>query len=89
MGIFDKVKTMFGNGNVDKLKDQAATVKGQVDGLVDQYGEKLPDSVRNGYSAVSDKVDSVLPGDADTATEADLADGAAAGAADPADNAQD
>ncbi len=79
MGLFDKIRGRLKGADIDTLKKQAAGMKGQVDGLVEQYGDKLPDSVTNSYAKVSEKVDGVLPTDAaDTAA----ADGAATADAD-------
>jgi len=72
MGIFDKIKDMFGQAkdtaSPDDVKDMAGKAKDTVDGVVDQHGDKIPDNVEKTYDKVSDAAEKVIPGD-DAAAE--------------------
>ena len=51
MGLFDKVKNKVG-----KTKDQ-------IDDLVDQHGDKIPDDIEKQYDKASDLAAKIVPGD--------------------------
>jgi hypothetical protein len=54
---------------MDKIKGAAGTAKEKVDVMVDKAGEKMPPKVKQTYGKVSEKVEKVIPGKKDAATD--------------------
>ena len=48
--------------DADSLKDTAGKAKDSADDLVDQHGDKIPDSVEGTYDKASDAAEKVIPG---------------------------
>ncbi|MGI9645283.1 MAG: CsbD family protein [Ilumatobacteraceae bacterium] len=65
MGLFDKAKEMMGKVDTDDAKDTAGKAKDSADGLVDEHGDKIPDSVEKTYDKASDAAEKVIPGEDD------------------------
>jgi hypothetical protein len=63
MGLFDKAKDIAGNVDADSLKETAGKAKDSADDLVDQHGDKIPDSVEGAYNKASDAAEKVIPGE--------------------------
>jgi hypothetical protein len=65
MGLMDTIKGWFGGKTPDvaQVKDQAGAVKDQADNLVEQHGDKIPDSVEGTYDKASDAAEKIIPGD--------------------------
>lgn len=66
MGLFDRAKEMVSKGknlDVEKAKEIAGQAKDKADAIVDQHGDKIPDSVRGRYDKASEAAEKVVPGD--------------------------